>query len=602
MEIKNVKINDFKGLSYFELDEPKKCTAIIGANGKGKSSILDAVRVLVTGNVPANPVRSGQMKAIVSGNLCGYDIEYHMGAKNSVRLNGKATTKKSVLKLLEEETKVTSDTMEIATSSSILSAMNAGQLSDFLVGNKLIPAEITLEDLFTVCVVDAESKEILQRELPPAPAKFTLDDIGALYDKLFAERTVLKQKLKEQQALANYTEAPPVYTLTNVNKELDKLKTHQAEVDAYHKLMKAYTNAETNRNTIVRRIKEIEETISKTPIVSLDPAELKQLNESLDRANAEIYRVRETYATIKSNVSIFQKTLNSLDSPVCPISEKLICSTDKSLAKAEISELLAKNEAEKKKCEDTIETLNHRIKTINEKKKDFENRCEHNRKIRQMYEQRKHLMDTMPSLPEKPEKPAADEDVAERRKLLENRHAECTRYEQSLIAAKEAEKIEKHISIYNNLLKILSPKGGIREIIVEIALDPLIKQCNKRAAQLRMNFEVGLKADNGVHIVYKPDITTCSEYLPLNSASSGEQAYALFLVMDALNSLTGLGILVLDDLDKLDVNALDSFFSLLSEKDVSDEYNHIFIAMVNHTDSIEVLNKHKDFIDDVITL
>ena len=75
--------------------------------------------------------------------------------------------------------------------------------------------------------------------------------------------------------------------------------------------------------------------------------------------------------------------------------------------------------------------------------------------------------------------------------------------------------------------------------------------------------------------------------------SSGEQAYALFLVMDALNALSGYGILVLDDLDKLDENALDALLSLLEKPGVMNNYDHVLMAMVNHEDSLAVLKKHE---------
>ena len=90
----------------------------------------------------------------------------------------------------------------------------------------------------------------------------------------------------------------------------------------------------------------------------------------------------------------------------------------------------------------------------------------------------------------------------------------------------------------------------------------------------------------------------------MSAVSAGEQACALFLVMDALNSLTKFGILILDDLDKLDKNALDGFFSLLSKPEVRSDYNHILIAMVDHEDSLAVVNKYLNngTINDIIRL
>ena len=66
-------------------------------------------------------------------------------------------------------------------------------------------------------------------------------------------------------------------------------------------------------------------------------------------------------ATADANIRLFERTLDSLDKPICPISSKLVCTTDKTGLKEELKDLLAQNQKVKqehqnflKRCEEQI--------------------------------------------------------------------------------------------------------------------------------------------------------------------------------------------------------------------------------------------------------
>lgn len=160
--------------------------------------------------------------------------------------------------------------------------------------------------------------------------------------------------------------------------------------------------------------------------------------------------------------------------------------------------------------------------------------------------------------------------------------------------------LEKQLALYDELIDLLCPRGGIREKIIETAFEPLVDHCNERAADLKADFKIGLVSDEGVYITCKP--AGVSEMLPLSAVSSGEQLLAMLLILDAINSLSNLGILILDDLDKLDASSLDALFTMLENPEITDPYDHIFVAMVNHEDSLQIINKHKGIISNHIAL
>lgn len=72
------------------------------------------------------------------------------------------------------------------------------------------------------------------------------------------------------------------------------------------------------------------------------------------------------------------------------------------------------------------------------------------------------------------------------------------------------------------------------------------------------------------------------DFVDLSDVSTGEQTLAIFLILDMLNQLSGFGILMLDNLDALDANALDELMGVLTSKEVLDRYDHIFISMLAH--------------------
>lgn len=603
MQIKNLKIENFKGIEKYECSDIKRCTAFVGSNGKGKTSILDAFRTVITGNAPNIPVRTGCSHAIISADICGYNIERKFGSKNSVRLNGKVTTQKSVDKLLSEETHATVDTMEIATSSKVLAALNAGELSDYLVNNGLIPAEITVEDLIALCTMSQDAEIEIRKHFPHAPVKFNLDDIEVAYNTIFAERKILKQNIVALKAQATYNGPIPLRSADAVQKEMHKFIVYNNELDTYAKLLDIYNKALKARNDALRRLEEIEQKIKAAPSVTVNEDELRHIKNQKDIAEKQIFSINQTVATLKSNISIFKKTLENLDSTVCPISNKLVCTTDKTAAREEITKLLDDNQSELDKALAQVDTIKGNIANIDDKIADYNKRETAYKELVDLYNNRKAIKDNIPSVPEKPKEPVVIADADAEKLKLEKELEEIKKYNDSIVAQNKLDLSEKRVELLNELLDILGHKSGIREKIVQIALTPLVDHCNKRATELKLNFSVGMKAEKGVHIVCNPNTTLYSESLPLTSVSSGEQAYVLFLIMDALNSLTNLGLLVLDDLDKLDISALDGFFALLTKPGVIDNYNHILIAMVNHEDSVNILNKYKGtVIDDIINV
>lgn len=599
MQLNNLIINNFRTIERQAFD-PGKINVITGANGSGKSSTLEAISFLLTGKVGPNAIREGASCAEVEGVLMGSPLYRKMGAKTSVRMNGKATTQKSVQQWIESGSGITSDTIRIATSSGMLASMNCKELSEYLINNNLIPAEIDMTTLKMLCTISAEAEAELGFYLPPDPCKFGAEDIQEAYTEIYAKRPVLKREISEKTIQADYTGMEPIHTLAEIDEELARFSAYTSEIVAYNKLMQSYQEAKRRRENIQVRLSEIEAKIKGNTAKAVDENEYKFLKSQEQKANQSIVQTSQSIHTIEANLKIFGRTLENLDKPVCPISNKLICTTDKTAIREDITALVKDNEALLASVQDELKKAQERLASIKEKMSDYEARRKAYNDLQALYTQRSALLLGMPEIPEKPVQPKEIPDAENAIKALKDERELIFRKETAIKAKKELPAMEKRLAIYDELIELLCPRGGIREKIIEAAFEPLIDHCNERAKKLKSDFEISLVSDEGVHIFCKP--TGISEMLPLNAVSSGEQLLAMLLILDAINALSNLGILILDDLDKLDADSLDALFTMLENPEITDPYDHIFVAMVNHEDSLRVINKHKGIISNHIAL
>lgn len=599
MQLGYLKIENFRTITESYM-EPAKINVITGPNGVGKSSTLEAISFLLTGKAGTNPVKDGETSTTVEGLVMGTPLLRKAGAKTSVKLNGKTTTQKSVQQWIEDSIGVTLDTIRVATSSGMLAAMNSRELATYLISNNLIPAEIDMDTIRLLCTMSPEAEAELLMYLPEAPVKFTMDDVHETYTQFFAARPIIKKQLAEKQMQANFTGMEPSHTLVQLDEELAKFAAYNSELAAYKKLVDIYEDAKRRREVAQKRVAEIEAKIRSNPVSPTDTAEYTFLLGKKKECEQTVLNAHKAIHTIESNLRMFKNTLVNLDKPVCPISEKLICTTDKSAIKEDLSKLVAENEALLQKAQDEMQKAKERMVNLDAKIGDYQNREKAYRDFQALHTQRSALMAGMPTIPEKPVPPEEIPDAEARVKELKSERELIFAKEAAKKAEKEIPELEARIKIYDELIALLKPQGGIREKIVEAAFEPMIDHCNERAKKIKPDFKVGLISDEGIHIVCKP--AGVSSMLPLDSVSSGEQLITMLLILDAINALSNFGILMLDDLDKLDTDALNALFELLNDPEVTDPYDHIFVAMVNHEDSMKVIDKHKSIIGNLIAL
>ena len=120
-------------------------------------------------------------------------------------------------------------------------------------------------------------------------------------------------------------------------------------------------------------------------------------------------------------------------------------------------------------------------------------------------------------------------------------------------------------------------------------MEEFAEPCNEKAGKLFPGMKLKFITQDGVKVLTDPNGS--GEYLEFNSLSGGEQASVMFLLVSMLSSLSGMGIIILDELSVLDDNTFENLIRILKEN--SNEYDMCLIALVDHADMIKTLNKHE---------
>ena len=93
-------------------------------------------------------------------------------------------------------------------------------------------------------------------------------------------------------------------------------------------------------------------------------------------------------------------------------------------------------------------------------------------------------------------------------------------------------------------------------------------------------------ANEGLQVSVVPK--SGGEEMPIHNLSTGERAITLMLLLDLINQVSGMGIMIIDDLEKLDPGNLGAVVKFL-ENDT--DSNFIVIACVAHKNITDVLPK-----------
>ena len=615
MKIKSISVENFRGIQRFEHEFKNKVTVITGKCGKGKSSFLDAVRFPLTNILPENPVKDGYMTAKVKevcenedGDSIVIEKEIERPSKVSTLISGRKVGTSVTKKFIESETDINSELIKMTTSSEILANLKPSDFASIFLTESV--ERKTLEDLLEICNKQ-ETPERLKiqindgvfnnRNLPPDVIKYFNE---FFLDKEFSLETIskafeeAKNKRREVNAICKSLEkdAKDFVSMTEIkadegklNKKLEELIGFEKNNDSYYERVKSYNSAVKLKNETEKRIVSCDLEIQTNKSVEPNMKDLETLENELKNKTKEVSNLMAVKRTLVDSKSRTEKTINELNKPVCPISTKICCTTDKSPFKKELLESISDIENSIKLSDENIAKSQNEINELNNKIKIFyENRENWNKKMNFINE-KERLSKMQIEIPEKPEEISITSYSAEKANVIAELN-KIKKYKEMQKKYNEFWKNKREYNVLNFIVKSLDIKGPVVSDFIRTLVEPIEDVCNERATVLKTGMKVKLLVKDGLTMLFQ--LGELKPFLPYTSLSAGEKILAIVLMTDLVNLFSGSGFLIIDDTDHLDEDSFEVLLKFVTDQDIQEQYDNIIISSVNHSD---IVNKIKDY-------
>lgn len=582
MKINTIRINNFRGKNFDF--SPAQVNLLFLPNGSGKTSLCDAIRYGITGLAPKDDVYDA--KVVISFEKGQHTLVAERDRTRSTvcRVNGRRATEKATNDTISDFIGVPVDEVKIISSSDVFSSKRPEEFLQLLI--KYIPEEL---DINRVMGYFTEATDEVLEEcsifFPSMPEKFGIGEIKAAYEYFFEQRKLLRAIQQNRKAiLAGLSPIPPQRTIKEVEDELAELAVQEKYRNSELDKRRQYEAAVRRRAVQDRRIAELQEQIGTEPVTQ--PSDRQLLEARSRKAEAENKRVSISceLTVVESNLRLFSTTLSNLSTPVCPLSDKLVCTTEKMEIREELSAALQDNERLRTSLTEKIKCQNAVIQEcVTEEQKYTEQKAAYEQYLRRITELNTYK-NNLTIIP--PEPPAINEQaqIEQRKKELISERKNIEDYQNQQNLGQEIDGINHKLAICNYIVSALADKGEVKNSIIEYYLAIFEQVCNSRAAQFAPGYEVKLVAGNGVRIQMKTPANT--DFYYHDGLSGGENLIAVFLVLDMLNQLSNTRLMFIDNVEALDKAALENLAALVAKPEFQASYDHIFICGVNHSEVI----------------
>ena len=593
MNIKKLQIQNFEGFNgTYEYEFKDPLNALCLKNGAGKTSFLNALRYGITGIKPVGKCINNDANTMAVGltfhDGVGIIRQDYTDKSSRYFLKRRPVSKKVLDEYLQSRAGVAQSTMKIATSTDVLAGLKPQEFGELLLS--YIPESLTRDKIIKMLGhLSVEEKALIDDFFPDD--KFGTEMIDAFHKHLFDLRKSLNKKISECEAYLNHFADVPATDKTeeDIQKELDILNKKQGSVNLYKEQKKNFDIAVKRKTELEKGIVEIQKKIDDIGSVSVDPVRFKENSEKIESARKNLLEINTLVSSIEQMCRTLTKALDDINKPVCPLSEKLKCTTDKSVIRGEIEDSLNKgNESlkvQQKKKEETqtlIGNLQKEIDAFNNNKGLLEKKKLYSEQIESLKKELSEL-----KIPEEPVK-TDDADYSSQISTLVNTLAVLKNNKDIVRVRSYLDTSRPMLSAYNDLIKLFAPKGTIKEKIAEYYLSAFEEQCNKKASELLPGMSLRFVSDSGISVL--TDINGSGNFVTFNSLSGGEKSYVLFLLLDMINALTGLRMMFLDELSVLDKDAFETLVKLI--KDNIEDYDLIILATAEHDDTLATLKNY----------
>lgn len=591
MKINSIIIENFKGIGYEKAEMGGKISALIGPNGIGKTSFLEAVRYGLTGCAPQNPVKDGEESATVTITLddgTTFSRTIFADERSSrVMVNDRVTPAKNLNTLIEEKFGFGTDVLKIATSAEIVASMKSDELGDFLL--RYIPEKLNVTKILGY--VSDLTEGMQEKILSTFPdGTFNIEDVGKVYEIFAEDRKNAKKELAyTREKMARASLLKPEKDIDVLQAEYDDILKAEGAFKSQREAASLYDAVKAKRDAAIENMNSLQKRVDAITASRPNPIIREKAMEKLGALQAKEKDVIKMLSIMHSTVDSLNNTLKSLSSDRCPLSNALVCTTDKTLIKGEIISTIKSNEEGIAIQEKIAEDLNKQTASVLTEIREYDmNEKAYSEKIL-LGEQLLKAKKSMPELPAKislpPDRDFEKEKAAKKGEILLAKEWN----EGAKLEERERKEAAKLVTL-ESLCKSFAPKGEVMTKIISSYTSIFESEINKRATALRVGLRVKFAAQNGVKYLVK--MKEEKGFRQYNELSTGEKVVAIFLLLDLISSLCGTKILLIDNMNDLDAASLNEVFKLLTNEEFAGHYDNIVVAAVDTNEMLDIAKKY----------
>lgn len=606
MKVKKIRIENFRNISSLEIT-PSHINYIVGQNNAGKSSLVAAIQKAICNSTPyGNSLTDLGKKEKEEGSYQGTLVEatvdklgtitrYIKNSGQQNRLNNCDMPDKSIQEEFKSIFGYDYNVAELMFDGAKFSSMTPKEQKAYLL--KL--TGISLDENQIIKYMDNPNKEVQQmvKEVFISlfkDSKMSIDDIEQIYKIFFNERRVAKKDL--ETLTANYN-----VKKTSVPKEKPRLVEYiDKDIATLSEKSKNCTNTLlvakeriALKNSTKQSLDMAEQDLENAKVAIIPNVDVSdELLLSLTKELGEIEALlsgdtRELGATIAAKQS-FEDLKTKLSTSSCPLYAKLECKTDKTPLYEEFDKQI-------ETCSISIEKLNQSLDINKKCKEEISRKLETIKVQRQAIALKENLEKNLENVKNSYNSiiiPCID-GVEEELALLENSIKELLVEKTNSIAynklceevftlKNEVSNCTKKVENLEYLVSEFAP-NGVRSRILEKIIMPLQSKASSYLQKLTNEYTLEFEINNDGFSVL---VNTKTGKVPLKSLSISEQLRIQIILQHTINSLTGVGLLVIDEIGLLDKTNFEKLALLIDE--IAKDYGTIFIlGTKEHSDAID---------------
>lgn len=595
MEITRLTAGNVHGLTNISIN-PEKLNFITGPSGSGKSSIMEAIRYAISGKASEDHVKVGGAKAVVLADIPRIGVIERLvtnEGKTKVKLNGKTTTAKSIAEQFSAVYGFTLTDAGLLMSSDVLEHALGKDLAEYLLNGGFIKNDMPFSRLLALNPLDPEIADELDKSMfshetisttTRETRNVTLESIEDVYQQYRGSRPTLKKMYADEAAQSKYEDIVPTKTAAALQAEIVELQT---KIAVERRKAQEYPKALKEAAALAESLKESEADLAALAAAKpVTERERKITNDNRMNATKALDEARLAIQAAQQDVKNLRRTLDLLATSKCPISNQLVCTTDKTTVRFEIEDAIQLKL-------DSIDMLEARLSDYQKNLDEARRTCDDLVKQESEYKMRLNLAKRVESLrnmsitvPEKPDSTV----LADLEATLERLRAEynlAVQYERALEHKRCADALAHRLEIAETMVRELAPNGGVRRMVLSHSIGPMEDVCNESMKFVLPKYKLRFDVDDNFNIKLE---NAAGQAISYDSLSSGEQLRVVFVIMLMLNQVNQVRILMLDNLNDLDINAFQDFLKMLESVDPS-YYDHIFLSGIDHEGFVDAFNK-----------